>query len=135
MSLKNVTLDMGNVTFALVDSVPVQFIVDGQAISNGAHLVAMDDANITLRKQITAKVRPAVLDAKTGSFSKDKKSVCFVVPTISAATGKTTFNNIRIEIEVDPLEDDDVRTTLREIGAQILLSSDCLNFWNYGSFE
>lgn len=130
MSLKNMTLTT-TAALGAGGGDPIVFTDDGITIPNGVHLVVPGDVNYLERRTVTAKVRLPVIDAKTGAYGKDKKTVSFTIPRL--VDGKMIFNVIRIEREVHPTLDGDNVALLNAAAAQILLSADTVNFWAAGS--
>lgn len=136
MSLKTATLYTGAsyTTTVPEPATGIAFKQDGQVIANGIHLVAVNDVeNYATRRQITAKVRPAMIDSKTGIYNKDKKSLTFVIPSV--IDGKTVFNTVRVEMEIHPLAENTVLPQLKGIGSQMLTSSYAVDFWLLGTFD
>lgn len=134
MALRTIDLKSYDVSIAITSGTSLGFKADGLTIPNGIHMVATVDEDYATRRQMTAKVRPATVDAKTGAYSKDKKSVSFAFPFLTA-DGKIVFNSIRVEREMHPLAADGTGDWLNKAAAQVLMSSDAANFWGVGSFD
>lgn len=133
MALKNMSLLTGATITASAGSALV-LAEDGLTISNGLHLIVPADADYQTRRQMTVKVRQPTLDAKTGVYGKDKKSVSYALPMI-LADGRIVFNTIRIEREVHPTCPAASVTDLNKIGAQILTDADLDGFWATGALS
>lgn len=131
MGLKNMSLQAGSTIGATGGTAQV-FADDGVTIQNGLHLIVPADADYQTRRSATVKFRPPVIDPKTGSYSKDKKSISYTLP-ITLADGRVVFNVIRIEREVHPSLSAANAAELNVIGAQLLTDSDVTAFWASGS--
>jgi len=133
MGLKSMSL-LAGATISASGGTPIEFAEDGVSINGGLHLMIPEDGDYTTRRQATVKYRPPTLNATTGVYGKDKKSISLTLPLV-LASGKIVFNTIRLEREVHPELDSDVAHQLNLIGAQLLISSDAGNFWAYGSLS
>lgn len=133
MGLKNMSL-LATATLAATGGSALVFSDDGQTITNGVHLVIPADADYQTRRNVTAKFRPPTLDASTGIYGKDKKSLCLVKPIV-LASGKVIFNTIRIEREVHPSLTTAECVELNKLGAQMLIDTDTDAFWATGSLS
>lgn len=131
MALKNMSL-LSQGSINATGGTALVFADDGITVQNGVHLVVPADADYQTRRQLTAKYRPPTLDAKTGVYSKDKKSMVYVQP-LTLANGTVVFNTLRIEREVHPATTVSDRDNLNIIGAQLLCDSDAGGFWATGS--
>lgn len=127
----NLTADA---TVVVTDGIePISFKKDGVAIANGSHFVNTVDTEYGTRKQATLKARMPSLDPKTGMWSKGRASLSFVIPhELSVAFA---FNTIRIEVELHPTAPSTTLSYLRNVGAQLLLSEDLDEFWQFGVTE
>jgi len=134
MGLKTMSLVENASSITVGGGQSLSFSDDGVTIPNGVHLIVPADADYATRRQVTVKFRPPTLDAKTGSYSKDKKSICIAVP-IYLADGRIVFNTLRIEREVHPQFEVAKASDLNSLGAQMLSQSDCDNFWAAGSLS
>lgn len=132
MGFNNLVLKQGlaNVTTSGGDP-DMTFKSDGQTIPNGIHTVCVSD-DYADRRQITAKVRLATVDPKTGTYSKDKRSVSIAMPT-ELSDGRIIFNTVRIETEVHPSAHSS-GALLRSFALQVLSATDTQDFWDYGSY-
>lgn len=110
------------------------FADDGVSITNGLHLIVPADADYQTRRQVTVKYKPATLDAKTGAYGKDKKSICLALPIV-LTDGRVIFNTIRIEREVHPSVSAANCVELNKLGAQLLTDTDTDAFWANGSLS
>lgn len=110
------------------------FAEDGVTIQNGLHLIVPTDSDYQTRRQVTVKYRQPTLDAKTGLYSKDKKSICLALPQV-LTNGSVVFNTIRIEREVHPTLSAANALELNSLGAQMLFDADTTAFWATGSLS
>jgi len=133
MGLKNMSLLAGGTVSATGGTAQV-FADDGITIQNGVHLVVPADADYQTRRSATAKYRAPVVDPKTGTYTKDKKSISYTVPVV-LASGAVVFNVLRIEREVHPSSTAAAAAELNVIGAQLLSDADCTAFWATGSLS
>lgn len=133
MGLKSMSL-LAGASVAASGGTALVFAEDGQSIQNGLHLIVPADADYQTRRQVTVKYRPPTLDAKTGSYSKDKKSISLALPQV-LTDGRVVFNTIRIEREVHPSLSAANAAELCALGAQLLSDSDCTQFWATGSLS
>lgn len=132
MGIKSMTLKTG-ATMAPTGGTDIVFADDGQTIQNGVHLVVPATTDYRVRQSSTAKYRAPSL-AADGTYNKDKKSMTYVVPFVTAA-GKVVFNTIRVEREVHPEFSAANALDLNIIGSQMLTDSDCTAFWASGSLS
>lgn len=133
MGLKDLSLVTGS-TISVTGGTPLVFSDDGVTITNGLHLVVPEDPDYSIRRQMTLKVKSPTIDVKTGTYSKDKKSVSFVIPFVSPQ-GRVIFNTIRIEREFHPTSTPADAAYLLEIGAQICTDVAFGKFWATGSLN
>lgn len=131
MGLKNMSLLTGATLSASGGSALV-FADDGVTIPNGVHLVVPADADYQTRRTVTVKYRPPTIDPKTGSYSKDKKSISYTQPVV-LASGAVVFNVVRIEREVHPSTSAAAALDLINVGSQMISDSDVTAFWATGS--
>lgn len=133
MALKNMSLLTGATNSATGGSALV-FASDGQTINNGVHLIVPADTDYQTRRQATFKYRAPTLDPKTGSMSKDKKSMSYVLPMV-LSTGQVVFNTVRIEREVHPSLSAANALDLLMVGAQMAFDADVTAFWATGAID
>lgn len=133
MGLKTMSLLTGATVSASGGSA-LAFAEDGVSIQNGLHLMVPADADYQTRRQVTVKNRPPTLNAATGVYGKDKKSVSIAHPLV-LPDGKVVFNTIRIEREIHPLFPAASALELNKLGAQVLTDSDATDFWANGSLS
>jgi len=131
MALKNMSLVAG-ATITVTNGTAQVFADDGITIPNGVHLVVPADADYQTRRQVTAKYKPPVLDAKTGVYGKDRKSISYTFPVV-LEDGKVFFEVLRIEREMHPSSDAARATEINKIGAQLLTATATDGFWGNGS--
>lgn len=135
MGIRSLTLSVGTgATLDIADAVGLGFAVDGTSIANGVHCVCTSDPEYITRRQLTAKVRQPTLDAKTGVYSKDKKSISIAKPTV-LTNGRVVFSSIRIEREIHPELSAAEAYELNVMGAQVCVSTDLNDFWGVGSLQ
>lgn len=84
MGLKSMSL-LAGATISASGGTALAFAEDGQSISNGVHLIVPADTDYQTRRQVTAKYRPPALDARTGVYGKDKKSISLSKPMTLAS--------------------------------------------------
>jgi hypothetical protein len=133
MGLKTMSL-LASATVAASGGTAQVFADDGITIANGVHLIVPADTDYQTRRQATVKYRPPSLDAQTGAYGKDKKSISYAVPQV-LADGRVVFNTIRIEREVHPSMTAAAAAELCKIGAQLLVDGDVDAFWASGSLS
>jgi len=133
MGLKTMSL-LAGATIAASGGTALGFTDDGVTIANGLHLVVPADADYQTRRQVTVKYRQPTLDAKTGVYGKDKKSISLALPIV-LPSGAVVFNTIRIEREIHPSLSAAEALELNKLGAQLLTDSDVENFWAAGSLS
>lgn len=131
MGLKTMSLLAGG-SVATTGGTAQVFADDGVTIPNGLHLIVPADTDYQTRRSATVKYRPPTVDPKTGSYTKDKKSISYTVPVV-LASGAVVFNVIRIEREVHPSTSAAAQAELCTIGAQLLVDADVAGFWANGS--
>jgi hypothetical protein len=131
MGLKTMSL-LSAATITPSGGTALVFADDGQTIPNGLHLIVPADADYQTRRNVTVKYRLPTLDAKTGVYGKDKKSVSLALPMV-LSTGQVVFNVIRIEREVHPSLSAASCVELNKLGAQLLVDTDTDAFWATGS--
>lgn len=133
MALKDMSLLTG-ATIAASGGTALGFAANGVSIPNGLQLIVPGDADYQTRRSLTAKYRPSVVDPKTGSYGKDKKSITLVKPIV-LTDGRVVFNTLRIEREMHPSVSAADCTDFNKIGAQLLTDSDTDGFWANGSLS
>lgn len=133
MGLKTMSL-LAGATVSSSGGTALVFADDGQTIQNGVHLIVPADADYQTRRQVTAKYRPPTLNATTGVYSKDKKSISLALPLV-LTDGRVVFNTIRIEREVHPSLLAATAEELCKLGAQLLVDADVASFWATGSLS
>lgn len=133
MGLKSMSL-LAGATNAATGGSALVFAEDGVTITNGLHLMVPADADYQTRRQVTIKYRQPTLDAKTGVYGKDKKSICLALPLV-LSNGSVVFNTIRIEREVHPSLSAANALELNTLGGQLLFDADVTSFWANGSLS
>lgn len=132
MGLKTMSVQEGAVTVSATGGTTLTFAEDGQTIQNGVHLIVPADSDYATRRSLTVKYRPPTLNPKTGSYTKDKKSMVFTRPVI-LTDGSVAFNVLRIEREIVPSTSVAERDMLNIVGAQLLVDSEAGSYWATGS--
>lgn len=106
------------------------FTPDGVTVQNGLHLADAGEPNYIVRHSLTLKTRnPALVN---GVYGKGKRYATLVQPIV-LASGLTSFNVVRIEVEVHPEMASADYTDMLKKGAQLLIDSDLTTFWSAGS--
>lgn len=138
MSILDITLHEDVTTGPVYDTATAHtFGIDGMQVVNGVHLVDINEADFMQRYQMTLKNRPTVLNAKTGSFTKEKRSVslaCPYVPTVRDVPQGVIFESIRCEIEAHPNDPGRI-AKMRVLMANFLLDPANDEFFNRGSLS
>lgn len=134
MSLQNAAIATGATSVAVTGGSQITFSPDGQAVVNGIHLVVTADVDFRTRRNLTVKQKSPTLNTSTGEYSKDRKSLTYVVPKI-LENGKTVFNLIRIEREVHPESSAADAFELNMVGAQLVSDPDFDGFWATGTLS
>lgn len=139
MSIRDILLHETVTTPAVLGGTTHQFGADGAQVSNGIHLVDISEANYLDRFQITIKNRPTVLNAKTGSLSKEKRSISIARPYVPEVNGQLVpaglnFSSARLEIECHPNAMNDV-PKFRAMLVDLLQSSSVDAFFDRGDLS
>jgi len=118
------------ITVTMAGGDTVGFVEDGVQISGGKHFIT------TVGEfQVTLKNRPAVLDAKTGTYGKSKRTMSITRPVV-LPSGRIVFNTVRIEQETHPSLDAAMVQDLRDIAWQALVKDSGLeSFFTIGSLN
>jgi hypothetical protein len=132
MGIRTMTVSTG-ATIAPTGGSNMVFADDGTTVQNGCHIIVPATTDYRVRENATVKYRAPTL-AADGSYSKDKKSITYVVPII-LASGKIAFNTLRVEREVHPEFSAANAANLNVIGAQLLCDSEAASFWSTGSLS
>lgn len=133
MGLKTMSL-LSGATVSASGGTALAFAEDGVSIANGVHLVVPADTDYQTRRQVTAKVKQPTLDAKTGVYGKDRKTISLTLPLV-LPDGKVVFNVIRVEREVHPSLSAANALELNQLAAQILIDADVAAFWAAGTLS
>lgn len=133
MALKNMSLQTG-ATVSATGGTALVFADDGITIANGLHLMVPADADYQTRRTVTVKYRAPAINAQTGAYGKDKKSICLAQPMV-LTDGTVVFNTIRLEREVHPSLSAAAALDLCVLGAQLLTDADATSFWANGSMS
>jgi len=130
MGLKTISLLAGATVGASGGTAQV-FATDGITIQNGLHLIVPADTDYQTRRTATVKYRPPVLDPKTSTFSKDKKTISYSKPCVQT-DGSIQFAVVRLEREVPVTMSAADALEMNLIGAQLLTDSEAAGFWATG---
>lgn len=103
MSIENIDIKLGGDTVVTATGSSASFARDGVPVASGIHFVNIGQV-FPNQTQLTIKSRPPILDTKTGTYGKVKKSISLARP-FSLPSGQVVFNTIRFEVEVHPLMD------------------------------
>lgn len=133
MALKNMSL-LAAATVAASGGTALVFADDGITISNGLHLIVPADTDYQTRRQVTVKYRPPVINAKTGAYGKDKKTITLVKP-VTLTDGTVVFNTFRLEREVHPTLTAAEVLEMNNLAAQMICDADVTAFWATGSMS
>lgn len=133
MGLKTMSL-LSSATVSASGGSALVFSDDGVTIPNGVHLCVPADADYQTRRTVTAKYKAPAVDAKTGTYGKDKKSISLTLPIV-LTSGSVVFNVIRVEREVHPSLSAANATELNKLAAQLLIDADLDAFWGSGSLS
>lgn len=133
MALKNMSL-LAAATVTATGGTALVFTDNGVTIANGLQLVVPADTDYQTRRVVTVKYKPAAINATTGQYGKDKKSITLVKPMV-LTDGRVIFNTIRIERELHPSLSAADALELNKLGAQLFFDADTDGFWVSGSFS
>lgn len=90
-------------------------------VTNGYEYADVSETNHLIRQKVVLTARNPSLQTD-GSWSKHKAKGQFVLP-ITLADGSISYNLVRVEVEYHPEATSANVDELREMGAQILISS------------
>lgn len=133
MGLRTMSL-LASATVTAAGGTALAFLDDGISVTNGIHLIVPTDVDYQTRRQITAKVKQPVLDAKTGVYGKDRKTMSLTLPMV-LADGRVVFNVIRVEREVHPSLPAATALEMNNLAAQMLTDAEASNFWAAGTLS
>lgn len=133
MGLKNATI-LSGASIGVTGGTTINLADNGVQIPNGCQMVVREDTDYATRRTVTAKTRPAVIDAKTSEYGKDKKSITLVKPTV-LPSGRVIFNVIRVEREVHPTLTAAECFELNKLAVQLLVDGDLDGFWDFGTLS
>jgi RNA-binding protein YlmH len=131
MPISGLTIKQDATSLTVVGGTDISYTEDGVEVTNGKHVSDVSEADFTIRPNITVRNRNPSLLA-SGQYSKAKRSITIVIPK-KLADDSTSFNLVRMEIEIHP------ESTAAEVldlvlqAAQLLSQTDTENFINYGS--
>lgn len=130
MALQNGTILVG-ATNSSTGGTSKTLSADGVQVQGGVHLIDASNTDVTTRLAITAKSKPGQLDAVTGEWSMDKRSLTVTIPKV--VNGKQKFPSVYITIQVHPLMTQAEIDALCYTAAQCLFRADFDNFRRVGS--
>lgn len=143
MSLKDLALvqngaeliDVPTALIALVSSSssPVPLVLSSTPVLGGIQLQFETDLTAAQRRSVTFRSKPAVFDAKTKVWSKQKRSVSISGPTETMGTIQAAA--IRIELDVPATIDVEGILTLLNYACVCLTDANARKFWTLGSPE
>jgi hypothetical protein len=131
MGVQSLTLKEDATSIAPVAGTDLTYTPDGVSIPNGIHLAAASVTDFRVRPNITLKTKNPPLNAD-GTYGKGKRWLNVTVPKI-LADGTTSFNLVRIEVEVHPESTVAETTDLVYQAAQLLFDADTTQFIQTGS--
>lgn len=118
-------------TISVTGGTSKTFLPTSDAVQNGVKMIDTSVADFRVRPSVIARyTAPKLLS--DGSYTKGKYSLTKTIPMI-LASGKTTYNLVRSEIEFHPEAAAAVLTELRQSGAILFVDADTNNFWMVGS--
>lgn len=132
MALKNLSILTG-ATIAATGGSAKSFVDDGVSVPNGVHIVCPATVDARVRENATFKFRPAALQSD-GTYSRRKDSISYTIPQV-LASGKIVNNTVRIERDIHPELPAASAADLNKQAAQLLVDTDCDNFWAVGSLS
>lgn len=130
MSIKSITLAVGATSITVVGGTATLFKEDDVQVNNGVHVSDPATSYLT-RPNIAFRSRPAAL-LSDGTWSKAKRMVTVVQPK-TLASGATTFNVGRFDIEAHPECTNAEVIALVILAAQAYLDSEASDFTTAGS--
>lgn len=133
MSLTNAVLKAGATSLAVTGGSDITFGPDGQAVANGLHVSVAADTDFRTRRNITFKNKVPTLQSD-GTYTKAKRSATYVRPKL-LASGKTSFDLVRIEVESHPESTVAENLDFTMVGAQLLSDADFAAFWASGNLS
>lgn len=133
MGLKNATISPDANIAITVGVINWTFVPNGVTIQNGSQFVVseLDESN---RAVVTAKIRPAARNNKTGAYTKEKKEVIVSQPFL-LPTGEVSYETFRIIRESHPLVSGVDKAYLQKTVGQLVIGDAMSTFWNQGSAE
>jgi hypothetical protein len=95
-----------------------------------------DDPDFATRRVVTYKTRPPIYDARTKSWSKQKRSVSIASPGIDEL-GNIVYDTIRVELETAASTSIEDCNKLRGLAAYAIVGIDGTadTFWQLGSVD
>lgn len=101
-------------------------------VNNGYEYADVDETNHLVRQKVILKARNPTLQSDD-TWSKHKASGQFIMP-ITLASGKISYNLVRVEVEYHPESSAANVAELREMGGQIAVSSAFNDLFTAGTF-
>ena len=130
MALQNGTI-LDGATVSASGGTSKTLVVDGVEVANGIHLIDSSNPDVTTQLSMTAKSKPATLDAKTKLWQKQKSSLTVTIPQVIDTVQE--FPSVFITFSGHPKMTAAEKLRLRAIAAQTLVDADFTAFWDIGS--
>lgn len=131
MGLQSLVVKQNATAITPTGGTDVTFTPDGQTVPNGLHVADAAQADFRIRRNITFRNRPPALQPD-GTYSKAKLVISYSQPKL-LASGKTTFNVRRLEIETHPETTAAEQAELDFVIAQLAGSTGTASFRATGS--
>lgn len=133
MAIKGSIVKSGASGMTVTGGTDKTFTDDGQVVTRGIHVHDAAQADFRYRDNaIFQNKQPSV--NPDGTYGKARRSVAIYLPR-ALASGKTTVNLVRIEVEVHPEMSAAVELEARLLAAQLLTDADYTSFWTAGSLS
>lgn len=129
MSLNSSAILVGGTIGAVTGGTSKTFVIDGQKVNNGVHLVESSPASFLLADQIIATTKQSFYNASTNESTKTERKLKLVRPYL-LASGKLVFRSITTIIEDHPEVPVADQLLLKTDGAQLAIDSDFATFWS-----
>lgn len=138
MGLKSIPLKDYTEALYEVDSslqgVAQPLVLSPVAVQGGVQLYFANDLDITTRRTMTFRSKPAVFDPKTKSWSKFKRS-CNISGAVNDGYGNFQANAVRIEVDTTAGAPKEAVIQLLNLAAIALSSTHATDFWTKGTPE
>lgn len=132
MSLINAAVVTAPTSIAPTGGTALAFVAT-QNNGNSVTLAVASDADMRLRRSITATISPPKVSASApNGYSQQRNEVKFKKPKL-LANGKYTTNEVILTMRVDPETTQVEIQELIDVGAQMFFDADFVNFWKLQS--